>query len=324
MRNISFFPAILLMALIDCKSSAQIRPDAHFTESEIVLKTPTGDIYGTLTMPEKIRKSPVVLIIAGSGPTDRDCNSPLGIKTNTYKMLAESFAGSGISTLRYDKRGIAKSKAALTSEKDVRFETYVNDAVAWVNMLHNDKRFSGIIVLGHSEGSLIGMIASQESPVKRFISVSGAGQPGDTIIRKQLSKQLPPNLMQESDNILDSLEMGKTVSKVSLSLFSLYRPSVQPYLISWFRYDPAVEIKKLRIPVLIVQGSTDIQVSIEDARLLNAAKSDAKLLIVDNMNHIMKESEADRQKNIATYTNPDLPLKAGLVDELASFIKGKK
>jgi fermentation-respiration switch protein FrsA (DUF1100 family) len=130
--------------------------------------------------------------------------------------------------------------------------------------------------------------------------------------------------MDESNKILDSLRSGKTVSKVNPVLLSLYRPSVQPYLISWIKYDPAVEIRKLMIPVMIVQGTTDIQTSLEDAKLLSAAKPDAKLMIIENMNHILKESEADRQKNIATYSNPELPLKQGLVEALTSFILRKK
>lgn len=315
---------VLLTVLIPSKLAAQDKTEVHFNESEIVLKTSTGDIYGTLTLPDKPKKSPVVLIIAGSGPTDRDGNSSVGIKPNTYKMLADSFAGYGISTLRYDKRAIAKSRAASTSESDLRFETYINDAIGWVNLLHKDKRFSKIIVLGHSEGSLIGVVTAEHSAVSKFISIAGAGSPIDTIVRKQLKNQLPEPLFQESNKILDTLRMGKTVKKINPVLASLYRPSVQPYLISWIKYDPAVEIKKLKIPVLIVQGTTDIQVSVDDARLLSAAKPNAKLLIIDNMNHILKEAEADRQKNIETYTKPELPLKQGLVEDLVSFIKNKK
>ncbi len=324
MTNIFLSIAFLTLILTPYKLSAQGTDGPLFTESEIALKTSTGDISGTLTVPVKPKKSPVVLIIAGSGPTDRDCNSPLGIKTNAYKMLAESFAENGISTLRFDKRGIAKSKPAATSESELRFETYINDAVGWISMLKKDKRFSEIIVLGHSEGSLIGIIAAEKTGISKLISLAGVGSPADTILRRQLKGQLPPQLMAESNNILDSLRSGKTVSKVNPVLISLYRPSVQPYLISWIQYDPASEINKLKIPVLIVQGTTDIQVSVDDARQLSAAKPDAKLLILDNMNHILKEAEADRQKNIATYNQPELPLKQGLVKELVSFIKNNK
>jgi fermentation-respiration switch protein FrsA (DUF1100 family) len=115
--------------------------------------------------------------------------------------------------------------------------------------------------------------------------------------------------------------MGLTVTNVDPNLVSLYRPSVQPYLISWFRYDPARIISELKIPVMIIQGTTDLQVSVDDAKLLSAAKPDARLLIIENMNHILKDCDSDMQKNIATYKNPDLPLKQGLVDDIVSFIE---
>jgi pimeloyl-ACP methyl ester carboxylesterase len=316
-KVISFLILIFILTVL----LAQNKTGSSFKESEIVLKTPTGDISGTLTSPAKSGKSPVVIIIAGSGPTDRDCNSPLGVKTNAYKMLAEGLAGNGISVLRFDKRGIGKSNTSMTSESDLRFETYINDVVEWINLLKKDKRFSKIILLGHSEGSLIGMVAAEQPGISKFISVAGAGSPADKILQDQLKKQLSPKLLEESDKILDSLKSGKTVSKVNPILVSLYRPSVQPYLISWLKYDPAKEISKLKIPVLIIQGNTDIQISVDDARLLSEAKPDAKLLIIENMNHILKEAEADRQKNLATYNQPELPLKKGLVEAITSFIK---
>jgi pimeloyl-ACP methyl ester carboxylesterase len=323
------FKTILLffsLWLITNRGKTQEKPGSSFNESEIVLKPGSGgEIFGTLTVPGKIRKSPLVIIIAGSGPTDRDCNSPLGIKSNAYKMLAEGFAENGISTLRFDKRGIAKSKAALPSESDIRFDIYINDVIDWVAYLKKDKRFSKIILLGHSEGSLIGMVAARKTGVSKLISLAGAGSPAYTILQEQLKAQkLPHQLMDESDKIIDSLKAGKTVPKVNIMLLSLYRPSVQPYMISWFRYNPAEEIRKLRIPVMIIQGTSDLQVSVEDAKLLSAAKPDARLMIVDKMNHILKESEADRQKNLATYSDPALPLKSGLLDGIVSFIKSGK
>ncbi len=318
MKKLSF---ILFFSLLSIILFAQSKTDSVFTESEIVLKTATGDISGTLTIPNNVKKMPIILIIAGSGPTDRDCNSPMNIQTNAYKMLAEGFANKGMATLRYDKRGVGKSKKAMTGESDLRFDMYVNDAVAWISMLKEDNRFTKVIILGHSEGSLIGMIAAKQTKVAAFISLAGVGKPADKVLQDQLKGKLPPDLQTESDNILDSLRNGKTVAKVNKNLLAIYRPSVQPYMISWIKYDPSVEITKLKMPVLILQGNTDIQVSVGDAKLLAAAKPKAKLVIVENMNHILKESEADAQKNMATYKNPDLPLKKGLVDLITIFIK---
>jgi uncharacterized protein len=308
------------LSLLSATLFAQVQLDPGFTSSDIVLNTHTGDIYGTLTMPLNMEKSPVVLIIAGSGPTDRDCNSPMGIKTDAYKMLAEAFAREGISTVRYDKRGIGQSKPAMESENDLRFEDYILDVEGWIAMLRTDPRFTGIYLLGHSEGSLIGMVAAEQGDVAGFISVAGAGKPADQILKDQLKTKLTPQSMAATNIILDSLKQGYTVTNVDPSLFVLFRPSVQPYMISWMKYDPKVEIGKLNIPVMIVQGTTDIQVSVEDAKALSAAKPDATLLILENMNHILKDAPADFQLNIATYKDPTLPLKEGLVEGIVKFI----
>lgn len=320
MKRLSFIIAMVFLVF----SSGVNAQSVDSSQKEMVLKTATGDIFGTLTLAEKSKTSPIVLIIAGSGPTDRNCNSTLGIQTNAYKMLAEDFAKNGISTVRFDKRGIGQSKGAMTSESDLRFETYIKDVSDWISMLKSDKRFSSIIVLGHSEGSLIGMIAAQQAKVAKFVSIAGVGKSADKIIQEQLKNKLPMPLIEESNRILDSLKAGKTVVKVNPTLASIYRPSVQPYMISWMKYDPAKEISKLKIPVMIIQGTTDLQVTVEDAKLLMAAKPDAKLLILENMNHVLKEAEADVQKNMATYRDPALPLKAGLTAGIIQFIKGKK
>ncbi|RIH65229.1 alpha/beta fold hydrolase [Mariniphaga sediminis] len=311
---------VLTLNLLSAGLLGQVADDSVFSESEIILKTSTGDISGTLTVPASAEVSPVVLIVAGSGPTDRNCNSPLGVQTNAYKMLAEGFAGSNISTLRFDKRGIGKSQMAMTSESDLRFETYVDDVVAWISLLKADKRFSGIFLLGHSEGSLISIIAAQQAEVAGFISVAGVGIPADKLLQDQLKNQLPLQLLDESNRILDSLKAGKTVSNVNPNLAVLYRPGVQPYMISWIKYDPAKELKKLTIPVCVIQGTTDLQVPTEHAKLLSASKPDATLFIVENMNHVLKEAGSDIQENRATYTKADLPLKSGLVKKIVHFI----
>ncbi len=309
------------LILLSITLSAQVKDNVNFSETELVLKTPSGDISGTLTIPDNVQNSPVVLIIAGSGPTDRDCNAPVVLQTNAYKMLARDFAQNGISTLRFDKRGIGKSKSAVKRESDVIFETFIEDAASWINLLKSDKRFSKIIVLGHSEGSLVGIVAAKKAGASLFISLSGAGKPIDQILKEQLRTKLPPQLMEESDKILDSLKMGLSVTNVPQSLMLLYRPSVQPFMISLLKYDPAKEISRLNIPVLIIQGTTDLQVTTEDAKLLFASKPGAVLKIIENMNHVMKESDNDIVKNMATYKNLELPLKEGLMDEIVHFVR---
>lgn len=319
-----FFTFLTFLCLTAAELSGQLKNDPGFSETGITLATPTGDISGTLTIPHNLKVSPIVIIIAGSGPTDRDGNNPAGLQTNAYKLLASGFARNSISTLRYDKRGIGMSKSAMKQESDIRFEDYINDVTAWIAMLKSDKRFSKIFVLGHSEGSLIGLAAGNRVNTAGFISVSGAGKSADKILQEQLKSKLPQPLLVESDRILDSLRKGKTVADVNPNLIALYRPSVQPYLISWMKFDPAKEIRSLKIPVMIIQGTTDLQIMVNDARLLADSKPDAKLLIIDGMNHVLKESDSNVQNNMATYKNPDLPLKPGLVDAIADFINSAK
>ena len=258
------------------------------------------------------------MIIAGSGPTDRNGNNPM-MTNNSLKMLAKELQKNGIASVRYDKRGIGESKNSGLQEIDLRFEDYVQDVEGWIKLLKEDDRFSNIIVLGHSEGSLIGMIASHKQEAKKFISIAGIGIPAGDIIRKQLKGQ-PQFVLDESLKIIEKLENGETVENVSQMLYSLFRPSVQPYIISWFKYDPQKEIAKLDIPILIVQGTTDIQVSVSDADKLALANKKSQKQIIEGMNHILKEAEVDRQKNIQTYSIPDLPLKKELMEVIVKFI----
>ena len=285
----------------------------------VELNTAKGTIFGTLQMPSTDGQVPLALIIAGSGPTDRDGNNT-SMKNNSLKMLADSLQAHGIASLRYDKRGIAASVGAGLDESELRFENYIDDAVAWVNLLKEENWFSKIYIIGHSEGSLIGMVAAAKSPVDGFISLAGAGFKSGDLLKTQLSGQ-PETVKNVCYSIIDSLETGKTVSNVDPMLYSLFRPSVQPYMISWFKYNPCTEIQKLTIPVLIVQGTTDIQVSVDDAANLKKAKPDAAISIIEGMNHILKNAPADKQANLATYSDPVLPLNEDLIKSVTGFIK---
>jgi len=291
----------------------------------VSLDTGTGVLHGTLELPTSKPSFAVALLLAGSGPTDRDGNSPLlKGKNDSLKMIAEGLSSRGIASLRVDKRGIAESKSAAAKEEDLRFETYVDDAVRWGEFLRKDSRFSALVIAGHSEGSLIGMIAAQKLGANGYISIAGAGKPGGQIILEQLRPKLPADLMKQTEDIVKTLEEGHKAESVPTTLVALFRPSVQPYLISWFKYDPAKEIAKLTMPVLILQGSTDIQVSVEDAKLLAKAKPSAKLVVIEGMNHVLKEVPAAMDKQLASYSDPSLPVSGKLIAEMASLIDGLK
>lgn len=290
------------------------------TRSNFIFKSPTGSIYGTLVTPSGSGKVPVVLIIAGSGPTDRNCNQA-GMSTNAYKQLADSLSMWGIATVRYDKRGVGESIAAIgKGEESIRFDDMIDDAAGFIKMLKSDSRFSKIIVLGHSEGSLIGMVAGQREHAAGFISLAGAGERADYLIVKQYTAQ-SPELGKKARIEFDSLLKGHTVTPTDPALAAIFRPSVQPYLRSWLKYDPATEINKLKQPVLILQGTTDIQVSTADAQKLKKADKKAQLVLIEGMNHVLKTAPEDKMQNVATYTDPGLPLAPGLVPAIATFVK---
>ncbi len=290
-------------------------------EQPIRLVTPTGTINGTLTTPIGDSTPPVALIIAGSGPTDRDGNSPTPAGTNnSLKMFAAALADAGFASVRYDKRGVADSACDATTENNLRLEDYVLDATAWVRTLARDSRFSGVVIIGHSEGSLIGMLTAQRTPTLAFISISGPAEKAASVLRRQLLGRLPADLAARNEAILSSLEAGKLSDDVPTPLVALYRPSVQPYLISWFRYAPTTELAKLQIPCLIIQGETDIQVGVSDAELLHAAQSRCQEKLIPGMNHVMKLVPPDRAKQLASYGNPTLPIAEELVRTVTNFL----
>jgi pimeloyl-ACP methyl ester carboxylesterase len=292
-------------------------------EEEVILQTLTGNIHGALMCPKLEAPVPVVLIIAGSGPTDRNGNQIM-MTNNSLKFLSEALLWNGIASLRFDKRGIAQSDIAGGKEEDLRFEDYVNDVRLWIDRLDDDIRFSKVVVAGHSEGSLIGMLASKDNPkVKSFISIAGSALPADEILKEQMEKQ-PQQVKDLVFPRLEQLKRGELFSDVPQMLYALFRPSVQPYMISWFKYNPYEEIKKLTIPVLILQGKTDIQVSAKHANLLSVANPEAKMVIIENMNHVLKNCQSlDQASQMETYTNPELPVKKDLVLAITQFINDK-
>ena len=293
-------------------------------EAAYDLDTPTGKLYGTLATPAGARKPAVVLIVAGSGPTDRDCNAGAALRTDAYRLLAAALLPRSIASVRYDKRGVAASSSAASSEGALRFETYVDDVVAWIGKLRGDGRFGPIAIAGHSEGALVGILAAQRAKVDAFVSLEGPGVPAQDSIRRQLRPRLAtlPELAKASDRILDALRDGHTVADVPEALRALYRPSVQPYLISWFRYDPRVEIAKLSTRTAIVQGTFDLQVSVDDARALAAARPAATLTLVERMSHVLKDAAdatlASQMKTV--YANPSLPIDLAVPAAIAAAL----
>lgn len=257
-------------------------------EHAIALPTPWGELCGTLLVPEGPGPWTAALLVAGSGPTDRDGNNPLlPAPIDNLKRLAQALAARGVASLRYDKRGVGQSVYPGLSEEKLRFEHLVDDAVAWAEHLAADPRIARVVLVGHSEGALISALAAEDAQAAAVVSVAGAGSRASALMRAQIQGTLPDDLSQPALVALDALERQQPVEDVPDALVLLFRPTVQPYLMSWFRYDPPEVLGELEVPALVVHGTADPQVGVEHARLLHAAKPDARLVIVDGMDHLL-------------------------------------
>lgn len=286
----------------------------NFLEQELSINP---FIDGTLTVPENVENPPLVIFIQGSGPTDRNGNQNM-MKNDATKKLAHQLAENGIASYRFDKR-IFKMRTFNIKEEDLRLEDFVKDVEAILDHFKTKDNFGKIFVAGHSEGSLIGALAAQDK-ADAFISLAGAGRGIDEIIVEQLSKQ-SAELSENARLAFEEISKKGSTTNYSPFLESIFRPSVQPYIASWMKYNPAGEISKLDMPVLIVNGTFDIQVDVKDAELLKEAKPEAELVIIQDMNHVFREIKGDKLENTKAYNEPNRPLHPRLIPELVEFIK---
>ena len=305
---------ISLLLIISASSFSQVT--TAFTKENITVNSLlNGSLY---TPSQQSKKLNLVILIAGSGPTDRDGNQ-MGLANNSLKLLAEALANNGIAVYSYDKRIFTQMASGKLDEASLSFDNFIDDAKAVIQHFKNQKKYNSITVAGHSEGALIGMVAANGN-ADAYISIAGAGRPIDEVLLEQIEKQAP-FLKEEVQKNLETLKNGTTFELKNQMLASLFRASVQPYMISWIKYNPQTEIKKLQIPTLLINGDKDIQVSVQDAQLLQQAKLNAQLHIIQNMNHVFKEIKGDDAENKAAYTNPDLPISIELSSIITTFIR---
>jgi uncharacterized protein len=292
-------------------------------ESAIEAPGPAGTLKGTLLTADGVR-GPVVLIIPGSGPTDRDGNSPAGVLAASYRLLAEGLAAHGVTSVRIDKRGMFGSAAASADANAVTIPDYVADVRAWTRVISERTKASCVWLLGHSEGGLVAMAAAKNPDVCGLLLVAAPGRPMGEIIREQL-KANPANapLLSQAFPALDALEAGKRVDTAGMhpALLRLFRPEVQGFLISAFSYDPRQLLAGYGKPVLILQGRRDLQVREADAQSLKLANPTATLVLLPDVNHVLKTvASDDMSANIATYGNSSLSLAPGVVQSISDFL----
>ena len=299
---------------------------ARAAQAPVQVMTPTGSLVGELDTPDGCGPYPLFLLYPGSGPTDRDGNDTAArLSTDAYKELSTALSASGIASVRYDKRGVGDSAAALPADVSAfTFDDDVADARLWAQQYVHDARFRSLTLVGHSEGSLWAILIAEDVPVAAVISLEGSARSLGDVLTEQLGNQLGVTspLFMQAKQIITSLEAGMTVSTVPPQLDSLFDPSVQQYLISWMKYDPAQELAKLKQPILVVQGSTDTEVDVKDGQQLVAANSNAQLVPIDGMCHVLKDAALATASQQAAYTDPTLPLDTTLVTNVESFLHG--
>ncbi len=287
-----------------------------------------GTLCGTLLVPDGGAEA-VALIIAGSGPTDRNGNNPLGSGADTYRLLAEALHEAGIASLRYDKRAIGSSRLDDPSQlPHLTLDDYVADAAALADRLAAEG-FRRVVLVGHSEGALVALLAAQRTAAAAaVVTLAGPGYPMDEILRLQLARQLAParmDLLLEAEGIIAALERGERVDMNyhARELYALFNPGIQTFWSSVFRYDPRREIRALQCPVLIVGGDNDLQVPADNAAALAAAQPRARKVVIEGMTHTLKHSGStslDEQAR-TVYADPALPLAEGLAEAIAGFIE---
>jgi pimeloyl-ACP methyl ester carboxylesterase len=304
-------PAIAALALVAGLSGAAWATGAA-TEFEV------DGLHGTLAVPAPRGPFPAALIIVGSGPTNRDGNSSLGLKTDMYRLLSDALVANGIACARYDKRGIGASSKAGPPEEELRIGEFADDALAIASWLGRQPNVSGISLVGHSEGGLLALMGAARVKPKAVVLLATPGRKFAALLRDQFGRPgLPAGVAAEAQRVISDLERGDAVGEVSPMLRAVFRPSVQPFLKSLMAIDPAQLIERLEQPVMIVGGGRDLQVGRTDFDTLAATRPDAEAYWDPSMGHTLKSTRSAPE----AYTNPRKPLAAGLAERIADFIK---
>jgi len=303
-------------------AQADTVPPPAASESPYTIRSGDLGLAATLTVPRGARGAvPIAVIIAGSGPTDRNGNSVMGIRPNSYAQLAWRLAERGIATLRYDKRGLPGTQGMFDITR-MTLEDFAADARAAAESLARDRRFSRVVLVGHSEGASLALIAARQgAPVAGVVSVSGLGRPIGEVMREQLSRQYDSATLIRYDTAMKYYLRGEQPADVPPQVAPLFLPVNQTFMRSWAAFDPPAAIRAVRQPVLIVQGETDLQASVADAERLHAARPDARLVLVPEVNHVLKHvTDRTLAGQMATYTDPSIPIVPEVVAAIAGWI----
>jgi uncharacterized protein len=279
-------------------------------------KISVGTIDAVLTVPPGVDHPPVALLIAGSGTTDHDGNGPQ-VKPGTLKKLSEQLVARKIATLRYDKRGAGGWKPEFGKPEDFRFKDFVDDSVALVNYLRSSGKFSKVVVIGHSEGGLVGILTARRVPVDRLVLLTTAARKQGELVKSQLEKTIPPDVYAPIAKAIDTIMAGQIVDPPPPGLG--IAPAMQPGIASAFNEDPIEPLRKINEPTLIIGGGRDRQVARVDFAALSAASPVAKTLWLPDMNHVLVDV-SDEADDIKAYNDAERPLDPAMIDAVANFV----
>jgi len=286
---------------------------------EILVMNDSIKLPGTLTYNSNLEVQPLVIFVHGSGNIDRNGNQAmLNPNANYIKMLNDSLVKKNIAFYRFDKRSATRSNLKYMMS-NMNFDAFIDDINLIVKQFDDDKRFSSITLIGHSQGSLISMLVDHTN-IDKYISLAGPSDSVDKALIRQVRHQNGDSLGNIVNSHFKELTETGTIKKVDPNLLALFNKPTQPFLLSWIKYDPSKEIKNVNIPILIINGKQDIQVLVKDAKALHEANPKSKLILIDKMNHTLKiqENDEDYEKSQQVY---DLPLSIELVNVIETFIK---
>lgn len=296
--------------------STSVAQEETYTSKEVTI---SKHINGTLLTSIDANKPDLAILIAGYGPTDRDGNQNF-LKTNNIKKLAIGLTKNGIASFRYDKR-IVKQIRQNNVDKNLSFDDFVTDAIDVLDYFKNLNQYNKIYIVGHDQGSLIGMLAAKDK-ADGFISIAGAGQTIDSVIIEQIEKTAP-QFTADTKRIFNILKSGKTTTDYPVALSSIFNIETQRFFMSWMKHNPVDIISTLNVPALIINGTKDLQVSEAEALVLKEAAKDASIQIIKNMNHVMVTIAGDDLENSKSYNESQRPLADGLLEKIISFITSK-
>ncbi len=295
--------------------------DPSIVSQEVFIDIPGGRLYGTLSAPLSAKPASAVLIIPGSGPTDRDGNSILlPGKNDSLLRLGDGLVKAGFMVLRVDKRGIGKSVWPGLREEDMTIDQMAGDAAAWLAYLRAVAGVQRIATIGHSEGALVALLSAREAKPEALVLLAPLSADFFDTLFKQLAG-MPEDYLRRARFIYDELKAGRYVHTVDADLLSLFRPSVQPYMRSLIEHRPAALLAAQGIPTLVVAGGRDLQIELADATALASARAGVGFLLLEDMNHVLKAVKPDLADNQAAYSQPSYPLADGLVSGIAGFLR---